>query len=242
MISFFRKIRQKLLQQNRVTRYLVYALGEIMLVVIGILIALQVNNWNEGRKLERISDQSLQSLEEEIKEARSTLANIISVNKRILNDSDLFLDGIMTKDSLEKDPGKIFGLTTYAFATLNFTITEQELSSERTILGGEKLHEKLRISLQDYLRTVDFELIIKNFWNNEVGPFFLEEEMSVVYNRFLKERPISFEDIEKILNEEKFLNLVAASNSFNLRFLVLLENLDKDLEEALALIKQEDHD
>ena len=242
MISFFRKIRQKLLQQNRVTRYLVYALGEIMLVVIGILIALQVNNWNEGRKLEKISDQSLQSLEEEIKEARSTLANIISVNKRILNDSDLFLDGIMTKDSLEKDPGKIFGLTTYAFATLNFTITEQELSSERTILGREKLHEKLRISLQDYLRTVDFELIIKNFWNNEVGPFFLEKEMSVVYNRFLKERPISFEDIEKILYEEKFLNLVAASNSFNLRFLVLLENLDKDLEEALALIKQEDHD
>ncbi|SFO03859.1 hypothetical protein SAMN04488519_103190 [Algoriphagus ornithinivorans] len=43
MISFFRKIRQKLLQQNRLTRYLIYALGEILLVVIGILIALQLN-------------------------------------------------------------------------------------------------------------------------------------------------------------------------------------------------------
>jgi glycyl-tRNA synthetase alpha subunit len=50
MISFFRKIRQKLLQQNQVTRYLVYALGEIALVMIGILLALQVNNWNEDRK------------------------------------------------------------------------------------------------------------------------------------------------------------------------------------------------
>jgi hypothetical protein len=50
MISFFRKIRQNLLSQNRVTRYLVYAFGEIFLVVIGILIALQVNNWNEGKK------------------------------------------------------------------------------------------------------------------------------------------------------------------------------------------------
>ncbi|MBN3521006.1 hypothetical protein JYB62_13435 [Algoriphagus lutimaris] len=50
MISFFRKIRQNLLKQNRVTRYLVYAIGEIFLVVIGILIALQVNNWNEERK------------------------------------------------------------------------------------------------------------------------------------------------------------------------------------------------
>ncbi|MBN3521010.1 hypothetical protein JYB62_13455 [Algoriphagus lutimaris] len=53
MISFFRKIRQKLLQQNRVTRYLLYALGEIFLVVIGILIALQVNNWNEQRRAEQ---------------------------------------------------------------------------------------------------------------------------------------------------------------------------------------------
>ncbi|WP_146613668.1 DUF6090 family protein [Algoriphagus yeomjeoni] len=50
MISLFRKIRQKLLTENRVTRYLVYAVGEIFLVVIGILIALQVNNWNEERK------------------------------------------------------------------------------------------------------------------------------------------------------------------------------------------------
>jgi hypothetical protein len=50
MLHFFRKIRQKLLRQNRVTRYLAYAVGEILLVVIGILIALQVNNWNESRK------------------------------------------------------------------------------------------------------------------------------------------------------------------------------------------------
>lgn len=50
MISFFRKIRQTLLGQNKVRRYLVYALGEIALVMIGILLALQVNNWNEERK------------------------------------------------------------------------------------------------------------------------------------------------------------------------------------------------
>ncbi len=49
MTSFFRQIRQKLLSQNRVTRYIAYALGEIFLVTIGILIALQVNTWNENR-------------------------------------------------------------------------------------------------------------------------------------------------------------------------------------------------
>jgi hypothetical protein len=50
MIRFFRTIRQNLLTQNRFTRYLVYALGEIALVMIGILLALQVNNWNNERK------------------------------------------------------------------------------------------------------------------------------------------------------------------------------------------------
>ncbi len=50
MIKFFRKIRKKLIEQGKTTDYLKYAIGEIILVVIGILIALQINNWNEGRK------------------------------------------------------------------------------------------------------------------------------------------------------------------------------------------------
>ncbi|MEM8998977.1 MAG: DUF6090 family protein [Bacteroidota bacterium] len=50
MIKFFRKIRQKLLSENKFSKYLIYAVGEIILVVIGILIALQINNWNEQKK------------------------------------------------------------------------------------------------------------------------------------------------------------------------------------------------
>jgi len=50
MLKFFRTIRRRLLDSGRLRRYLVYALGEIILVVIGILIALQINNWNEDRK------------------------------------------------------------------------------------------------------------------------------------------------------------------------------------------------
>lgn len=49
MLRLFRRIRQKLLTENKVSKYLLYAVGEILLVVIGILIALQVNNWNEKR-------------------------------------------------------------------------------------------------------------------------------------------------------------------------------------------------
>ncbi|TFV93630.1 hypothetical protein E4S40_15415 [Algoriphagus kandeliae] len=72
MISFFRKIRQKLLQHlpagkagNRITRYLAYAIGEIFLVVIGILIALQVNNWNENNKTRSKEQILVASLKEE---------------------------------------------------------------------------------------------------------------------------------------------------------------------------------
>ena len=50
MIKFFRKIRQNLLSEDKTVKYLKYAIGEIMLVVIGIVIALQINNWNENRK------------------------------------------------------------------------------------------------------------------------------------------------------------------------------------------------
>lgn len=50
MIKFFRKIRQKLLMENKTSKYFKYAIGEIVLVVIGILIALQINNWNISKQ------------------------------------------------------------------------------------------------------------------------------------------------------------------------------------------------
>ena len=65
MIKFFRKIRQKLLSENKFSKYLIYAIGEIALVVIGILIALQINNWKEQRR-ENINEQAiLKRLEKE---------------------------------------------------------------------------------------------------------------------------------------------------------------------------------
>ena len=50
MLRFFRQLRQRLLAENKFSKYLLYATGEILLVVIGIIFALQVNNWNEQQK------------------------------------------------------------------------------------------------------------------------------------------------------------------------------------------------
>jgi hypothetical protein len=47
MTNFFRRIRQNILAENRLMKYLIYAIGEILLVVIGIIIALQINTWND---------------------------------------------------------------------------------------------------------------------------------------------------------------------------------------------------
>jgi len=86
MIKFFRHIRQKLLSQGKTGTYFKYAIGEIVLVVIGILIALQINNWNENRKSAEIRKnyykQVLQDLKkdtiyihENIKRLDSSLSN-----------------------------------------------------------------------------------------------------------------------------------------------------------------------
>jgi hypothetical protein len=57
MIKFFRRIRQNLLIEGKTTSYLKYAIGEIVLVVIGILIALQINNWNEQQKNNKLEKE-----------------------------------------------------------------------------------------------------------------------------------------------------------------------------------------
>ena len=75
MIKFFRRIRYDLMEKNKTGKYFKYAIGEIILVVIGILIALQINNWNENQQLKQVERTSLNALLSEFKE------NKISIQK-----------------------------------------------------------------------------------------------------------------------------------------------------------------
>ena len=65
MIKFFRHIRKSLLMENKTSKYFKYAIGEIVLVVIGILIALSINNWNEQRKDRKLENELLVQLQSE---------------------------------------------------------------------------------------------------------------------------------------------------------------------------------
>jgi len=94
MIKFFRKIRQRMLTENKFGKYLIYAIGEIILVVIGILIALQINNWNEGQK-------QRQEEIEILKEVKSALIYDLnnafhSMKNRAISRRDLAIDLLET--------------------------------------------------------------------------------------------------------------------------------------------------
>jgi len=80
MIKFFRKIRRQLLSQNQFSKYLLYAIGEIILVVIGILIALQVNNWNQLRNDKKFEITMLQEIKSSLE---SDLDYSEMINRRI---------------------------------------------------------------------------------------------------------------------------------------------------------------
>lgn len=76
MIKFFRKIRYTLLNQGKTSQYLKYALGEILLVVVGILIALQLNTWNNERTRKKTEDTLLNQLQADLKESETELMEI----------------------------------------------------------------------------------------------------------------------------------------------------------------------
>ncbi|SIO01614.1 DUF6090 family protein [Algoriphagus halophilus] len=92
MVKFLRYIRKSFLEQNKIRSYLLYALGEIILVVVGILIALQVNNWNQNRiankeRLELLNQLlwDFNVLISAIEEEKLASKNRLIYNKRLLN-------------------------------------------------------------------------------------------------------------------------------------------------------------
>ncbi len=88
MIPFFRKIRKKMADDNQFLKYSRYAIGEIVLVVIGILIALYINNWNEERKDRENFDFTLVEIEKElisnINSARNTISSLSESDSLLL--------------------------------------------------------------------------------------------------------------------------------------------------------------
>ena len=105
MIKFFRQIRKSLLMENKTSKYFKYAIGEIVLVVIGILIALSVNNWNEQRKLKSEETKLLiemqSALTGDLEDIKLNIAEHESSHKSCLLISKVLSEGLPYQDSLK---------------------------------------------------------------------------------------------------------------------------------------------
>lgn len=97
MIKLFRHIRQRLVTENKLNKYLLYAIGEIVLVVIGILIALQVNNWNEDRKISRQEQDSLKRLHDESEDIVAYLAKSVAFYNELINAAEQSAEALNNK-------------------------------------------------------------------------------------------------------------------------------------------------
>ena len=94
MFRFFRTLRHRLLTENRVSRYLLYAVGEILLVMIGILLALQVNNWNEERKSRGLELEILKELKSTLESEFDLMAEHLKWNRKSLLSCYLILNAV----------------------------------------------------------------------------------------------------------------------------------------------------
>ena len=82
MLKLFRQIRKQLLTENRFSKYLIYAVGEILLIVIGIWIALSINNWNQDRLASIKEKELLSNVVEDLKYDHDVLQRLTDQSKR----------------------------------------------------------------------------------------------------------------------------------------------------------------
>ena len=182
MIKFFRKIRQNLISANKFSKYLIYAVGEIILVVIGILIALQVNNWNENKNSENKTLISLSFLAEELNSNKKVLKSNIDLIKfdiqTGLNLIDSLNNNSVSKEKkntylldkiLELGPIRVRSLTTNSLEEMISSGSYSNINSEtikENLLAYNSEIENMNYELQrfeQYWRTIESPYITKHF-------------------------------------------------------------------------------
>jgi hypothetical protein len=165
MIKFFRKIRQKLLVENKISKYLLYAIGEVVLVVIGILIALSVNNWNEGNKKKALMITNIKSIAEDI---QADISDIQKVKKTLNNQIDAaesIIPIMESKDRFIVDSLKFI----MDFNSFTATPIISERSNTWSFLNSSGIvsefpDSKLLKLLQDYYK--QYNTVTTNFANS----------------------------------------------------------------------------
>jgi hypothetical protein len=219
MIRFFRNIRKSLLGKNKFSKYLLYAIGEILLVVIGILIALQIDNLNEFRKDREQEQELLVQLNAEYLSNLKQLESKIGMRNKMVSACHKLLDYVdhpqkRINDSILKYLG--FTILTPTFDP----IVNDIISSGRIqLLQNPRLKEKLSRWTSDVVQVTEEEIVWLNFRSNNYTPF-LEENLSIrtlTHHNWINGRILSFQ-LDSAVNTQ--FELTRSKRTLNLSVLL----------------------
>ena len=183
MIKFFRHIRQNLIMENKTGKYFKYAIGEIILVVIGILIALQINNWNEQRKTRNAEISYVNSIKNDLDGDRETINYIINNTLDRIKAHEMIVDQLKSFDTIS-DSRPLFKLmrNNVGFTDLkvqDYTIETLKNSGNIEIIRSELI----RAAIQNYYDTVEIIYVQQNVMNNYVTNNDLEKLFNYLDNQ-----------------------------------------------------------
>ena len=146
MISLFRKMRQKLLAEGKTGRYLKYAIGEILLVVIGILIALQINNWNDARKIRVKELHYLQNIKSDLIVNIAEMQNYLADRNEKIAAAERILEHFEGKPISDISAFNADGVNIYSwqkFYQSNNTFQELVNSGNLAIISNDEIKNVL---------------------------------------------------------------------------------------------------
>ena len=181
MIKFFRHIRKSLLMGNKTSKYFKYAVGEIILVVIGILIALQINTWNEQNKEQKIIKSYLKNLVVDLNEDIKMTESL----KTIIKYKVLYIDNIATffrnKEIHELDNLEVFYNTYDQYGYRPFTWYKSTIDEIKSS-GSLKLikNDSLRKHINEYYALTDH--LDQDFINDSEGAASLRSSLYNIVN------------------------------------------------------------
>lgn len=147
MIKFFRKIRQRLLNENRFSKYLLYATGEIVLVVIGILIALQINNWNENKKQQKEVQNALMEIKNDLILDQMVLHEALNHKNEEYDKQQRVIDILDHKKEMVEDFDKLLG---HLMLKRNVEFTKNGFDLLKDMGIGKIEDDDFRIKLTSY--------------------------------------------------------------------------------------------
>lgn len=209
MFKFFRRIRQNLLVENRFSKYLLYAFGEIILVVIGILIALQINNWNEDRKNDRQERYLLTQLLKEFQRDSTTMANQIRLTHWKARDGKLVQQHLLGKAPMRTD-----SLVTFLFFNGKALFFRSHTPTYDEILGSGKLgiikNDSIKLLISRFKSNVDLAQTflfsesqkIKDSYNVHIRKYFEGTLMTRLWKtNFGDDRFIPQEELDNYMND-----------------------------------------